>query len=78
MKKRSLTAVFNYLMGGRAGAAQRAVRGSRHRLQQQKLSRKPHNWPVPIKERGSDAEDGVTRVMLLFTRMRCPIQIGAP
>lgn len=78
MKKRCLTAVSNYLTGGYAGAVQLTVRGSRHRLQQGKLSRKFHNQPMTTKERGLGAKDKLTRVTLLFMRMRCPIQLGAP
>lgn len=66
MKKRSLTAVFNHLTGGYAGAAQWTARGSRHKAQQRKLSRKFHNRPVPTEERSSDAKDRVTRVMLFI------------
>ena len=42
------------------------------------LSGKFGNWPVPTEERGWDAKYSVTRGILAFMRLSCPIQTGAP
>ena len=42
------------------------------------LSRKFGNWPVLTEERGRDAKYSITRGILAFVRMSCPIRTGAP
>lgn len=35
------------------------------------------NWPVPTEERSWNAKYSITRGILAFVRMRCPVQTGA-